>query len=247
MDKIAYFNAIANHMESFDENMWMTDQITPDKDTDMDSCVADLPSNKVNSSVMEDGFPSKFVHHPTETGRYDCAICLDLPRRPLMILTCGHCICEHHLMESWKYRRSRRLCGVCRKSYTISNLCRYKVWDIYKPDEFKKIMVTCPEGCGYEAAAGHVDLHQHYDCPRRPLNCPCFGCGETMLAQDLEFHYDVCMFRTSPQLFKAPVFRNDNNYEAWRMTEEVRLRSKLWQQKQVSNGPAANTRSHDTH
>ena len=149
----------------------------------------DLPNVEMNGLGYENGFDEALAVQPVTNGSFICTICLGIPRRPLILPSCGHLFCQACIEADVRSRKSEVInnkCPNCKASFSQSALKEFEAEDQWTQRVFKSLQINCPDKCGFKGNSFEMDNHQSFECLKRKVKCPGVDCALNMTYESLK-------------------------------------------------------------
>ena len=145
---------------------------------------------------MAAGYSNRFVEEPSEDLRWQCHICKDILREPVLVTCCCHKFCRV-CIDGWRRKGVNPTeCPFCRR--------RYKT---VPETELERILldkqVWCSrrvQGCKWKGILRNALKHEETDCQCILTYCP-YRCGEKVLKIKIGAHRKECRQQPLPCKF----------------------------------------------
>ena len=138
---------------------------------------------------------------------WTCAVCLAVPRNPVMLRPCGHTGCgpcmrrvydrRFHLFNSQKRLADSR-CPTCRTVFLSEDMIPYEKWELLSKGAFSCVEVSCPKSeennvhCGFVGSIQELREHELRACENRVVKCINPGCTFMDTHAKLREHFQEC-------------------------------------------------------
>jgi hypothetical protein len=179
----------------------------------MDSSRPTLSKNLIASCVPITSVDTDFVVSAPNQKRvsqtlWTCAICLGVPRDPVMLRTCGHIGCGTCLTRIYRrrfalYDSQKRLptshCPICRAIFAEADMLQYGGWQILAKGAFSCVELACPKSsidgyvaCDFVGSMQDLVEHELRACGNRYVKCPNLDCLFEGTYNKLQEHFQQC-------------------------------------------------------
>ena len=171
----------------------------PTKDDEL-SLPLDLPNLEMNEIGYENGFDEALAIQSVSNGCFICTICHGIPRRPVILPSCGHLFCQACIVADVRSRNAEVFknevinnCPNCKGCFSQSAIKEFEAVDQWTQRVFKSLQLSCPDKCGFQGNSFEMDNHQSFECRKRKVKCPGVDCALTMTYESLkEDHIKKC-------------------------------------------------------
>jgi hypothetical protein len=163
------------------------------------------------SSVDFDKVVSKPSESHISSTLWTCAVCLGVPRNPIMLKICGHVGCRNCFYRVYKRRfalydsQSRlpnSLCPTCRRIFLETDMVPYSKWEPLSRGAFDCVEVACADStnkiddnfvhCKFVGSIQDLLHHELRTCANRTVKCPNPGCRFIATYSKLPEHFKEC-------------------------------------------------------
>ena len=125
----------------------------------------DLPNVEMNGLGYENGFDEALAVQPVSNGSFICTICLGIPRRPLILPSCGHLFCQSCIEADVWWRKPEicnnavlnNKCPNCNASFSQYAIKEFEAGDQWTQRVFKSLQINCPNKCGFKGNSFEMD------------------------------------------------------------------------------------------
>ena len=172
----------------------------------------ELPEGMVTECIPVTSVDQEFVFNTPNQKHisptfWTCAVCLGVPRNPVMLRQCGHIGCGMCMRRVYNRRFSlydsqKRLpdsrCPVCRTIFLDLDMVQFEKWEILSKGAFSCVEVSCPKSeedtvlCNFVGSIQELREHELRVCEKRVVKCPNPGCQFVDTHAKLREHFREC-------------------------------------------------------